>query len=340
MQLRDFWYIVARSQHLVPGKVLARKVLGEWLAIYRDENSQAVALQDRCMHRNSRLSEGKIKNGCLQCPYHGWVYNSVGQVVEVPSEGENFSALKSRKTISYPTIEVDDYIYVRLNAEPEEDLPVFSMPFYKEPGWDSIRVINRFQNNVTNCVENYIDIPHTAFVHPGVFRNPKNQEFGMTVRRSNGVVTVDYHQETDNLGWWSKFLNPRGEEIVHRDSFFMPNVTSVEYTFAPNRRFFITSQSIPEEDNSTLVYTDVTYNYGMFNWVAKPFMLFTTQFIIAQDIRALKIQNEVIEKYGRKFANTPSDTIHVFVESIRDALEKGKDPRELPEKEIPLSFWV
>lgn len=340
MDLKDFWYIVARSKDLPPGEVLARKVLGEWLAVFRDPEGTPVALRDRCMHRNSRLSEGRVQQGCLSCPYHGWVYDASGSVVEVPSEGAGFSPLSSRRTPSYPTLEVDDYVYVRLNPKPQEHFEPFAMPFYGQPGWSTVRVINRFANNVTNCAENYIDIPHTAYVHPGVFRDPRRQEIGMTVRREDGSVRVDYHQETDNLGWWSRFLNPSGQEIKHVDSFHMPNVTSVEYDLGPHRRFFITSQSIPEEENSTLVYTDVTYDYGILNTLAKPFMWLTTQFIIAQDIRALRIQGEVLARYGRKFANTPSDTIHVFVESIRDALEAGKDPRDLPPKEVELRFWV
>jgi phenylpropionate dioxygenase-like ring-hydroxylating dioxygenase large terminal subunit len=326
MDLRDFWYIVARSEDLPRGKVLARTVLGEWLAVFRDEHGQAHAVRDRCAHRASRLSRGFVKGGCVVCPYHGWTYDGTGEVVDVPAEGVNFKRLSSRRTPAYPTLERDDYVYVRLNAEPEEELEPFAMPFYGQPGWSTVRVINRFRNNVTNCAENFIDIPHTVYVHPGVFRVDRRQRFEMTVERRDGSVLVDYRNETDNLGWWTKFLNPGGHEIVHTDSFHMPNVTSVEYDFGPHRRFFITSQSIPEESDSTLVYTDVTYDYGWLNTLAWPAMYFTTQYIIDQDLDALALQQESIDKYGEKFQNTPADTIHVFVESIRNALKEGKDP--------------
>ncbi len=341
MKLEDFWYIVARIEDLPPGKVLGREVLGEWLAIFRDEWGEPRALQDRCMHRASRLSLGKVvQPGCLQCPYHGWVYDGDGQVKDVPAEGPDFKPRQSRKTKTYDTCVVDGYVYVRLAAEPVDTIPPFSMPFYGEPGWSTVRVINRFRNSVTNCVENYIDIPHTVSVHPGVFRNPRRQKFDMKVVRENGIVFIEYFNETDNLGWWTKFLNPGGHEVRHTDSFHMPNVTSVEYDFGPTRRFFITSQAVPEKDDSTLVYTDVTYNYGMWNRLAWPFMWFTTQYIIRQDIQALAIQQDVIDKYGTKFHNTPADTIHVFVESIREKLARGEDPRDLPKKSVELSFWV
>jgi phenylpropionate dioxygenase-like ring-hydroxylating dioxygenase large terminal subunit len=339
MKFADFWYVVAFSNQLKPNQVLSRTILGEWLAVFRGKDGKPVALQDRCIHRNTRLSRGKVCQGKLECPYHGWVYDDTGKVVSVPSEGENFCSSKMRKCQVYQTLEQDGYVYVRLSSPAEEFLP-FKMPKYQQPGWETVKVINRFHNNVTNCAENFIDVPHTASVHPGIFRKPSKQELEMTVERRNGSVFAEYRNETSNLGWFTKFLNNKGDKIRHIDSFHMPNVTSVEYDISPNRRLFITSQCIPETEDSTLVYTYVTYNYGIWNKLVKPFVHRTTQHIIRQDIEALKIQWQVIEKYGTHFANTPADTIHIFVESIRHRIAAGKDPRQLPDKSVEVKFWV
>lgn len=336
MQFEDFWYVVALSETLKPNRVLARTVLNEWLAIFRDEAGNPVALRDRCLHRNSRLSPGKVCQGQLHCPYHGWVYDSNGCVVAIPAEGKSFQS--GRQTQQYATKEQDGYVYVRL-ANSSEELQPFSMPHYQESGWETVRVINRFRNNVTNCAENFIDIPHTASVHPGIFRQARQQPIEMAIERRNGSVWVEYHNETDNLGWFSRFLNPNATPIQHLDRFHMPNVTCVEYKMQRGQ-LFITSQSIPETEFSTLVYTDVTYNYGIWNKIARPFVRWTAQRIIGQDIRILDIQAETIAKYGTQFSHTPADTIHVFVESIRDAIAQGKDPRQLPERTVQAKFWV
>jgi phenylpropionate dioxygenase-like ring-hydroxylating dioxygenase large terminal subunit len=345
MTFKDFWYVVALSHQLKPNTVLSRTVLNEWLAIFRGEDGTPVALRDRCMHRNSRLSTGTVCSGQLQCPYHGWTYNSEGTVTSVPSEGGVCPHLPQRKIRHYPTFEQEGYIYVRLTPDTDESPPPllprpFSMPHYREPGWATVRVINRFNNTVTNCAENFIDIPHTVYVHPGIFRNTRQQLLEMTVERRNGSVFVDYLKETNNLGWFSRFLNGDRQEIRHTDSFHMPNVTSVEYTMGPHRQLCITSQSIPETDTSTLVYTDVTYNYGIWNALAWPLVWWTAQRIIHQDIDILSAQQEVIQKYGQAFANTPSDTIHVFVESIRQCLENDGDPSQLPHQSVTVKFWV
>lgn len=340
MTFEDFWYILCESKQLKSKTVLQRTVLNEWLAVFRAEDGNPVALRDRCIHRNSRLSKGKVCHGKLHCPYHGWVYNETGTVVAVPAEGDDFRLTEVRRTLQYDTKEQDGYIYVRLAKKPSEEFEPFKMPYYQQPGWETVRVINRFRNNVTNCAENFIDIPHTAFVHPGVFRTSRKQKLEMTVKRDNGSVFAEYRHETTNLGWFTRFLNRKGYEIRHIDTFHMPNVTSVEYDMGLHRRLLITSQSIPETEDSTLVYTDVTYNYGFWNKLAKPFVHWTAQHIIKQDVEALRSQWEVIEKYGTQFSNTPADTIHVFVESIRHQIATGKDPRSLPNKSMQVNFWV
>lgn len=340
MKFSSFWYVISESDDLPPGVVRERTVLGERLAVFRDATGRAVALRDRCMHRNAPLSKGTVKAGCLACPYHGWTYDGEGKVVAVPAEGDAFRARASRSAKRYPTMEQDGFVYVRLDDDAPGDLPPFKMPFYGEEGWETVRLVNVFNNNVTNCAENFIDVPHTAFVHLGTFRSSRKQRIDVSVRRAQGAVHIEYRNETTNLGLFAKLLNPLGRPIEHRDNFYMPNVTSVEYVFNPKMRLFITSQSVPEEDHRTRVYTDVTFNYGALSRLAKPVIRWHAQRIIDQDLVALADQMSVIEKYGEEFNNTSSDVIHVLVESIRNEIAAGRDPRRLPDKRAEISFWL
>ena len=344
MDFKDFWYIAAESRELKPNRVLSRRILDEWIALFRDEKGRAVALEDRCLHRCARLSKGRVAAGRLQCSYHGWTYDGRGSVVFTPSEGPRGPRSPHRRARSFQVREQDDYVYARLMdeaGEPESaDVGPFKIPFFKARGWAAIRLRNRFQNNVTNCAENFVDIPHTVFVHPRIFRVSRQEKFTAHVKRSGGSVIVRYHKERANLGIFSWFLNPGGHEISHTDSFHMPNVTSVDYIFGKNRRFIITSQSIPVTDEETLVYTDLTYNYGVWNAIAKPVIRWQAQTIINQDIAILADQMETIKKYGARFCNTEADVIHTLIESIGAELGKGSDPRLLPEKEHEIAFWV
>ena len=335
---RRFWYIACESKDL--GKQpIARTILNEWVVLYRDEKGRAVAFQDRCIHRNFQLSKGKVKNGCLECPYHGWTFNSEGTVVRIPSEGPENKVLSSRKAISYDTIEQDDFIYVRLEKNSNYDASPFAMPHYKEKGFKTVRLFNVFKNNVTNCAENYIDVPHTVFVHDGIFRSSENKKFKAIVERVGPTVKIDYRNETTNVGWFSWFLNPSGGEITHHDYFHAPNVTSVEYYFG-KKEFFITSHSVPVSDTETHVYTDLTFEFGFWNLFASPIVRYQGQSVIDQDIEVLDNQMKVIQKYGSDFSNSKADIIHVLIESIRDEVAAGGDPRELPNKSHEIEFWI
>lgn len=335
MNPKNFWYVIAESRELKKNQVLSRTLFGEWIAVFRNELGVAVALQDKCLHRVARLSKGQVRDGQLMCPYHGWTYNGEGQVVNIPSER---SVQRKRCAVSYAVVEKDEYIYLQLEPKADANLPLFAMPHFKDKGYSSIRLQNLIENTVTNCAENFLDIPHTSFVHPTIFRNSSGRKMGAKVERLPGHVRVTYLDERSDFGIFSWFLNPGQKVVQHTDEFFMPNVTTVNYWFG-KKHFIITSQSVPVTDKKTLVYTDLTYNYGFWNWLARPIIRWQGQAIIDQDIEILKNQSESIEKYGAVFQNSPADLIHTYIETIQNELGQGRDPRHLPNKEGSIEFW-
>lgn len=337
MTFENYWYVVAESRELRSNKALARCVLDERLVCFRSADGAATVLRDRCLHRNAPLSDGRVRNGLLACPYHGWVYDGQGNVVTIPALG---ATLTQRHCLRpYPVIERDGYVYVRLNHDAPADITPFAMPHFGDAGWKTLRLQNRFLNNVSNCVENFIDIPHTAFVHRAIFRSSKGERLRARVSRMEGRVQVAYANERGNLGKYRWFLNPRGGEVTHTDSFHAPNVTSVEYQIG-NKTFLITSQAVPVLSNETLVYTDLTYRFGLLNTLAAPIVRRYGQQIIDQDLAILARQMTNIERYGREFRDTPADHIHRYVDSIRDAIERGEDPRALPNVSQDIEFYV
>ncbi|MGV3525455.1 MAG: Rieske 2Fe-2S domain-containing protein [Candidatus Sericytochromatia bacterium] len=340
VSFKHYWYVVCQSHELKPNQAIQRTLLDEWLALFRGDDGQVVALQDRCPHRNYKLSEGRVRNGLLQCPYHGWTFDKSAEVVAIPSEGADFKRLSSRCAKKFEVLECDDLVYVRLARHPEMDVPPFRMPHYGEKGFKTVRLFNVFQNNVTNCAENYVDVPHTVFVHDKIFRVSRGEKVEATVERKNGTVLVEYTNETDNMGWFSFFLNPKKTPIVHRDAFHTPNITSVEYIFSPGKSFYISSHCTPVTDQLTWVYTDLTFQFGIFNLVAAPIVRYQGQSVIDQDIVALDTQMEVIRKYGTQFAHATADIVHIYIESLRHAIAKGENPLLLSEQRKDFAFWI
>jgi phenylpropionate dioxygenase-like ring-hydroxylating dioxygenase large terminal subunit len=340
MSVECFWYVVADSAELSSNRPLARELFGQWLVLFRDEVGQPVALEDRCRHRAGRLSKGTVARGCLSCPYHGWIYDRAGDVVEVPSEGPDFQRVPHRRARAHGAAERDGYVYVRLDQDSHDVPPVPRMPHADDPSWHRLRLVHDFESTVEDCVENFIDIPHTVSVHPGIFRVARQQPIDASIHRSGHRVEVTYAGETDNLGFFSRFLNRKRRTIVHRDVFEAPNRTEVTYELGPRRRLIITSQSVAVREGLVRVYTQLTYDYGLLSRLAAPILASQAKAIIAQDIEVLRDQAQVIARYGRRFMNTPADRIHVQVQTILRALERGCDPKQLPERREEVRFWV
>ena len=335
VSVRDFWYVACKSDELKGKSPKSVEILNEWVVLFRNEEGKACAMRDRCMHRNIQLSLGKVEKGCLRCPYHGWLYDGEGKVREVPAQ-KKCPSLKNR---TFPVKEQDGFIFVCLSKTPLLEEP-YRSPYYGQKGWRSQRLINRFNNDVTNCAENFIDVPHTVFVHPGIFRASRDQHIEVKVTRKDGEVRVDYENETNNIGFFSRFLNPGNNKIVHVDHFYMPNFTSVEYHFGKNRHFYISSHSIPVNDEETLVYTDLTYNFGIWTPLAGPFVRMIGQKVIDQDLVVLEEQMKCIKKYGRDFHNVAPDIVHIFIEQIQDEIARGRDPRRLKPAEKKFEMWI
>jgi phenylpropionate dioxygenase-like ring-hydroxylating dioxygenase large terminal subunit len=340
MRFTDFWYVVAASADLPAGRVLARRVLGERLACFRGADGRATVLRDRCLHRNAPLSAGCVRDGVLVCPYHGWHYDGDGNVTHIPSQPD--SAGEGHRLPPFAVREIDGYVYVRLDADAPAAIAPWRMHHFGERGYRHVRLVNRFEATVTNCVENFIDVPHTAFVHAGIFRSTRGERIAADVLRANGAVSVVYHNERANLGTWRWFLNPRGHEIRHVDRFVVPNVTCVTYEIG-ERTFIITSQSVPtgeDDGGETIVYTDLTYDFGLFNDVARPWVRRYGQRVIDQDVAILAAQMDNLRRYGAEFRDTPADTIHRCVESLREALARGEDPHALSPLTRRIEFCV
>src|ERR1700728_248826 len=105
----DFWYPLAWANELKKGRTLARQFAGEPIVLYRGQNGQAYALEDRCAHRQVPLHLGVVCENRLKCHYHGWSYNGTGQCVDVPYLGKERLPNGVR---SYPVHEVDNLIFI------------------------------------------------------------------------------------------------------------------------------------------------------------------------------------------------------------------------------------
>jgi phenylpropionate dioxygenase-like ring-hydroxylating dioxygenase large terminal subunit len=343
--LAEYWYAAARSDELGTKKPIGRVVLGEMIVLWRTPAGEAIAMTDRCLHRNALLSEGDLFDGCIGCPYHGWTYDRTGLVVSVPSEGPQGSAPRDERRLGTFVVKEQDglvWVWMGLDGVPRPGVEPFPMPHWSTPGWGAYYMTTRFANNVTNLVENFMDVPHTVFVHRGWFRSRARKKIETTVERTDSSVLVTYDQPSDSIGFTGRLLNPQGLPMVHTDKFYMPNTTRVDYVFGEERRaFIITSTCTPIDETNTMVYTLISYKLGPFNGMARFFLPWYTRQVIDQDVEIMEIQGRALRHYGQnEFSSTPADTLHVHIEALREWAQRGgtgEKPKPITER---MTFWI
>lgn len=364
--LKDYWYVACLSTELRAGKPLARTLFGTPLVLFRDAHGQPAALFDRCLHRNAALSRGDVFDGRLGCPYHGWVYDASGACVEIPSlgpsqagalldaHGHAEAGLKLRpcdvgRVRRFATLEQDGLVFVFMGDDvAKARRPPFRVPKWGERGWTTYFMVTRFPNGVTNLVENFMDVPHTVFVHRGWFRNRRTKQVPATVARKAGEVLVTYEQQADELTGAGFLMNPTGEAMQHTDHFIAPNVTRVDYLWGARSGYVISSQVAPVGPMDSLVYTSISYRLpwdvpgDLVARGLKRFMKWYTTQVIGQDVDVMRVQREGLTNApgGLEFTSTEADLLHADIEAYRAWLRDGGDGDGPPDASRRISFWI
>jgi phenylpropionate dioxygenase-like ring-hydroxylating dioxygenase large terminal subunit len=105
----DHWYPLAWSKDLARGKTLACSFAGQPIVLFRATDGRAVALEDRCAHRQVKLSMGMVEGCQIRCGYHGWAYDAKGNCTDVPYLGKDKLPNGVR---AYPCKELEGVILV------------------------------------------------------------------------------------------------------------------------------------------------------------------------------------------------------------------------------------
>ncbi|WP_434042869.1 MULTISPECIES: Rieske 2Fe-2S domain-containing protein [Sorangium] len=80
------WYIIADGSTVGKRPVTVER-FGTRIVLFRDERGALVAARARCPHRGADLGLGRVVDGAIECPYHGFRYAGDGRCVAIPCEG-------------------------------------------------------------------------------------------------------------------------------------------------------------------------------------------------------------------------------------------------------------
>lgn len=77
------WYAIAHITE-ISKKPTKFERLGKNIVTWRDVDNNIIVMDNRCPHRGVELSAGKICDNAIQCPFHGFEFDSDGSCKYTP----------------------------------------------------------------------------------------------------------------------------------------------------------------------------------------------------------------------------------------------------------------
>jgi phenylpropionate dioxygenase-like ring-hydroxylating dioxygenase large terminal subunit len=327
-KLPDSWFVACRSTQLRAGP-RPFTLQGVPMVLFRDGAGRPGALEDRCPHRNAPLTAGKVHAGELQCAYHGWRFDTAGRCVEVPGLATPPEA-RATRAVAFPCAEADGYVWVYSTAgvEPRRAPPRF--PHLDDPRYTTARRAFVVRSTLLAALENTLDVPHTAFLHGGLFRTSRQEhEIEVVVRRYGDRCEAEFLGEPRPKGLAGRILAPGGGVVTHVDRFLLPSIAQVEYRLGDASHLVVTTAMTPLSDLETALHAVVTFRLPVPGFLVRPIVAPVAGLIFRQDARMLALQTANLERFGaERFATTEIDVLGPQILRLLREVERGGAPED------------
>lgn len=216
----DCWHAVALAAD-IDSKPLRILFAGLPVVLFR-AGREIAALHDRCPHRLVELSKGKVVDGEIECPYHGWRFNAAGTCTAIPGLA---GAVPSYRVPRLRTFEKEGVVFL---AKGE---PVGEPYLHCVEGQKIILRLVRSSTRSTlvDTAENILDATHTHFTHKGLLRglSARRQLVRVDITGGPGWVEACYTGEERQEGLISRLLE--GERVRTIGRFRYPGIAELEY---------------------------------------------------------------------------------------------------------------
>ena len=161
----DYWYAVEEVGRVGLGEVVEIIFWHRAIALFRGEDGSFHAVENRCAHRQLKLSLGDVQGCRLVCAYHGWQYDGKGRRAGGPREhlGENCQNVSIR---SYPVRVRYGLVWLFPgNPEMAESRQIPDIPELEGPGrWACVPLTFTWSAHHSMVVDNVSDFSH-AHLH-------------------------------------------------------------------------------------------------------------------------------------------------------------------------------
>ncbi len=162
--LRRYWQPVALVDELEGKRPLkAVKLMGQDYVVFRDEQGRLGMLDRDCPHRGADLAFGRLEDGGLRCPFHGWLFDATGQCLQTPAEPAGSKLCTRIKQNSYPVVERAGIVFAFIGEGTPPSFPDFDC--FVAPDTHVFAFKGLFECNWLQALEVGIDPAHASYLH-------------------------------------------------------------------------------------------------------------------------------------------------------------------------------
>ncbi len=290
--LKNVWYVAALSDQIKKNSFVTKVIHSEPIVIVRNSAGSLYALRDICPHRGIPLSYGRVLNDEMECPYHGWTFDSQGTCTRIPSlcEGQDLDCRKI-KVKSYPVKEQQGIVWIFCgdkDFDPVHAPEIPLMKFLPQEARPRVIEIEKFPCHIDHAVIGLMDPAHGPYVHKSwLWRSEKS---AYEKRKKFAPVPYGFqmvrHQPSKNSKAY-KFL---GGAPTTEITFTLPSVR-IEHIQVGNKNLYSFTGLTPVNDKETVIHQLL---YWDLSWLTlmTPFVKRFAQYFLHQDIDAVAKQQE------------------------------------------------
>jgi 5,5'-dehydrodivanillate O-demethylase oxygenase subunit len=331
--LRRYWLPVAIARELTadsPTKFV--RVLGEDLVLFRDQSGRVGLLADHCSHRGASLLYGRVEERGISCAYHGWLYDTGGNILETPPE-RNDAIITHVKHQAYPVQKFVGLYWAYLGPAPAPAIPRYDV-WVRQDGSRRIVVQPQLDCNWLQAMENSVDPAHLQILHQehiGRGRRPVNTTRGFT----DDVQEFDFYVSPIGIVKRRTYVNGQVDEhpLIFPNILRQGNATQIRVPIDDTHTMHIHVQFHPTPDGSRVEQVEdppVEYlaPYKDPPDALHPFTRFRTDQVLAQDHLAWETQGPIANRGAEHLAASDRGVAllrRVLQENI-ERVQQGLDP--------------
>lgn len=256
MYLRNCWYVAGWSR-TYGHALIAQKILGEDIVLFRTQDGRPVAMEDACPHRKLPLSMGQLDGDAVVCGYHGLTFDCTGRCTDSPTQR---GMTPRRATVAvYPVVDRYDLLWIWMGdpalADPDQ---IFHIANFDNPAW------GRTEGGMMTMgchylwvVDNLLDPTHVAWVHKTSFAGGGTEDAPLdTEVTDQGVIVTRWIYDQPPSPYYADLVKFPGtcDRLQHYEMRF-PAIALNKSVYTP------AGTGGPGRAPVDLTYVNVSYNF-------------------------------------------------------------------------------